>query len=189
MLDLIDIIRFPILIVLVIIVNVFWYEIKNILLVNGYKVSWFSGHFGNLLDFSNLIDNTYDQNEKNRYKLIFRGLIVTILIFIATVVTFAFDFRNISCNRYNNYLNEEISGVIVDKFNDQPNHNYQTLTIESNGEQINNTVLSIHNNGLFDSVNVGDKIAKRRGDSITIIIHPDNSIVEFKVDKRNYCND
>jgi len=189
MVHLFDAVRILVLIVFVVGGNVLWVYIKNILSEKGYKVSWFRGHFDNLFDFSHLIDKTTDQKERRSYKLILRGLIAIIVITLATVVTFIFDLRDISCTTYTEFLTEDISGTVVDKFEDKPNHNYQTLTIEKNGERFNDIVLSLRNCELFDSIRLGDKITKRKGDSVTYILHSDNRTIEFKINKNNYCKD
>ena len=75
MTDLFDAIRILVLIVFVVFGNMLWFYIKNILSEKGYKISWYRGHFGDLFDFSDLIDKTTDDKEKKNYKLILRGLI------------------------------------------------------------------------------------------------------------------
>lgn len=189
MTDLFDALRILVLIIFVVFGNILWFYIKNILSEKGYKVSWYRGHFDNLFDFSHLIDKTVDGKEKRNYQLILRGLISIIVIMIATVGTFIFDLKNIPCNTYNDFITEDISGLVVDKFIDKSNHSNETLTIEKNGERFNDVTLSLRNYGLYDSVRIGDKISKPKGDSVTYIVHADNKTVEFKIDKEKYCRD
>jgi hypothetical protein len=86
-----DVIRFLILLVCALSGNAIWYYIKNILSENGYKISWFRGHFGDLIDFSHLIDKTSDPTTRKNYKLLLRGLIVMLVLFIGTVLSFMAD--------------------------------------------------------------------------------------------------
>ncbi len=62
-----DAFRFLILLVFALAGNIIWHYIKNILSENGYKISWFRGHFGDLIDFSHLIDKTNDPATRKSY--------------------------------------------------------------------------------------------------------------------------
>lgn len=167
--------------------SILWFYIKNILSEKGYKVSWYHGHFDDLNEFSNLIDKTVDQNERKNYKLILRGLIAIIVLSILTALTFLFDLKNFSCDSYKDFLKKEVSGIVVDKFVDKPNHNFQTIVIEKNGKNFNDIDLSIHNSGFFDSVRVGDLIQKIKGDSITYLQRNKIEVIEFRIHKKDYC--
>lgn len=83
-----DVIRFLLLLVFALFGNIMWYYIKNILSENGYKISWYHGHLGDLIDFSHLIDKTNDPVTRKNYQLLLRGLIVILVLFLGTVLSF-----------------------------------------------------------------------------------------------------
>lgn len=186
MTDILDAVRILVIVVFVVFGNIIWYSIKNILSENGYKISWFSGHFGDLIDFSHLIDKTTDIKDKRNYRLLLRGLIIIIILFFATLLSFTIDMKNMPCDRYEDYLKKETSGKIVDKFMDRPNHNFPTLTIELNGETFKDNDLTIEHYNLYDSAKIGDFIRKPKGDSITYI-ERDGRTIKFIKYRKDFC--
>jgi hypothetical protein len=185
--ELFEAVRFLFLIVFALSSGVIYLLIYNILTERGFKTSGFRTHVNNLLDFSDLVKKTQDQNEKRYYKNLIRAFLVIIVLFLGTALTFIIDIKNISCKAYAEFLIIEVSGRVVDKFEDKPNHNYQTLTIERGDEKINDVLLSLRNTGLFDSVRIGDLVRKVKGDSITYLERVGKGTIQFKINKESFC--
>ena len=80
--------------ILVVIINVLWYTIKSILLEKGYRVDYWYGHFKDIPNLKNLINKAENPIEKATYTKMFLGLIITIVIFIATVSIMFINFLN-----------------------------------------------------------------------------------------------
>jgi hypothetical protein len=190
MTDLFEAIRILFLIVFAVFANIVYLLIYNILTEKGIKVTWFRGHISTLLDFSDLANKTENLGDKRYYKNLLRTFIVILILFIGTASTFILDIKYFPCKTYSDFLTIELSGRVINKYEDKPNHNYPTLTIETNeGETTNEIFLSLRNNGLFDSVRIGDFVKKTKGDSMTYLLRSDNRRIEFKINKEDYCRD
>ncbi len=169
--------------------NITGFYIKDILGKNGYVTYWYRGHFKDIFNFFDLIEKTTDENGKRNFKLIVKSHIAILLTFIALAIIFIFgDIKrsNGLCDYYVEFLDKELSGQLVEKFMDKPNHNFQTLTIKTDTQTLNDIDFALRNNGLYDSILIGDKIKKMKGDSITYI-ERNGKTTEFVVHRIEFC--
>jgi len=167
---------------------IIWYSIKNILADNGYKTSQFRGHFNDFFNMSDLIFKTDDPAKKKNYKLLLWSLVFIVIAFIGTALTFIGDPQKMQCRYYNDYIVKEIEGTVTNKYMDAPNHNFPTLTIKTGSEEIKDIDLSHYNHGFYDSVSVGDKIRKLKGDSLAYLT-TNGRTIEFSIRKKDFCED
>lgn len=189
MTGLFDAIMILLLIVFAVFANIIYLLIYNILTEKGFKAPWFRGHVNNLLEFSDLASKTENAGDKRYYKNLLRTYLLFIVLFIGTVAIFLFNSKRNPCETYNDFLAIEVSGEVIDKFEDRPNHNYPTLTLQTKDGRTNDILLSLHNNGLFDSVRAGDFATKTKGDSITYLKRSDNRIIAFMINRTDYCDE
>lgn len=76
----------PILIA-VIVVNFYWYRMKAILKDNGYKVNYWHSHFGDILNFFDLIKIERDPLKKFDYKKIVWTALVAMILFVTMSIS------------------------------------------------------------------------------------------------------
>ena len=69
------------------------------------------------------------------------------------------------CGYQNRFKLVEWNGTVMKKYDDKPNHNYETIEIQNHIESktIQNWV--VFANGNFDRIEVGDSIAKNKGET------------------------
>lgn len=157
---------FPITIVLALGINGLWYWIKFTLKENGYPVSWFWIHFRDIPNVYRLAKRTNEPDKKRKYYSMAIGLTTGIIAF--PIVFFALVPSMIQgdpCEYENRFKLVEWNGTVIKKYNDTPNHNYETIEIQNQSEskKIQNWVAFA--NGNFDRIEVGDSIAKNMGET------------------------
>ena len=84
----IEAVRILLLIIFAVTDLVVYMLILNILTDRGHALAGFRTHVNNLLEFSTLIDVTKDRAEKRHYKFLIRTYIGSLILLIATVLTY-----------------------------------------------------------------------------------------------------
>jgi hypothetical protein len=181
-------IRILFLIAFVVFGNIFYLLIHNILTEKGINVSFFKSHFNHLHDFSLLIKRTENKREQKYFRNILRGFYGVLICFACTAFTFIVDIMDSPCRMYDDLKERAINGVVVRKYINHSHHNMSTLVLDINGELRDQTFLSLHYHGLYDSARIGDFVTKLKGDSIVYLIRGEDSSV-FLVPKQRFCDE
>ncbi|MDE5423324.1 hypothetical protein L3073_13980 [Ancylomarina sp. DW003] len=116
---------------------------------------------------------------KKRIKLYYRIFVVLVGIVFFTYMTRK---ENEKLPEY--YQKEkatEYIGVILSKYVDKNNHNWETIIIKNNCNEIK-TIWNADKSGFFEFVTVGDSISKVSGSYVIRIYRSDNLIKSFKID-------
>jgi hypothetical protein len=180
--------RILLLVIFLVFGNILYLLIHNILTEKGIKVSLFKGHINHLLDFSSLIERTEDKQEQKYFKKILRGFYGVLICFICTALTYIVDLKNSPCRLYEDLKERELDGVVVRMYINHSNHNMSTLVLDVNGDLREETFLTLHYHGLYDSAHIGDVVAKLKGDSIVYLVRGEKSNA-FLVPKQRFCNE
>jgi hypothetical protein len=149
---------------LVIILNILPYLIKSILKRKGYSVSWFRKHLRDILNLWDLFKKTQKASEKLIYFALGTGFPILTIVFIISVVSYMSDFAKVDkCAYEEQFRQTEWNGIVTDKYIDHPNHAFETIEIENDGQnkKIQNWIL--FQNGNFAKIEIGDSIVKKRG--------------------------
>lgn len=157
---------FPIMMILVLGLNGLWYWIKFTLKENGYPVSWFWSHFRDIPNMYKLAKSTDEPKKKRKYYSMAIGLTAGIIAFPIVFFTVVPSMmQGDPCEYENRFKQVEWNGTVMKKYNDTPNHNYETIEIQNPSElkKIQNWV--VFSNGNFDRIEVGDSIAKNKGET------------------------
>ena len=173
---------FPIIMILVIGLNGLSYWIKFTLKQNGYEVSWFWNHLRDIPNMWRLAKNTENPTLRKRYYLMTLGLPIGSIIFIATFFLIVLSPMQSDPCEYARYFQQTgWNGIVVNKYRDTPNHNYQTIEIQNgnNVEKIQNWVL--FQNGNYEIIEKGDSISKRQGETF-VRLYKNGKETELKVD-------
>jgi hypothetical protein len=186
MTDLLDALRILFLIVFVVFGNIIYLLIYNILTEKGQKMSGFKFQINNLLDFSDLIAKTDNAKEKRYFRILLRSFVVLLILFIGTGLTFFLDLKNMNCRDYENYLKRETQGQVTNKFIDTLHRRAPILTIQYDQKTFNNTDFSFGDFNFYDSIEIGDKIKKLRGDSIFYVTRGDRELRLIK-SRKDFC--
>jgi len=188
---------FPVIMTIVVVgVNAIWYWMKYILQQNGYKVSWFWGHFSDFPNMRNLIKKTEDPTLKRKYRLVLlsipTGIVMSILVFIVVVPT-QFSMLDEKMDEYANtfpYYKTEITieGKVEEVILDGPRSGGGCeLMVNSEGY-----TLGWAENGLYQPkdieyfIQVDDSIYKSNTDEI--LIFRDGKEYQFIISKRLNIN-
>jgi hypothetical protein len=184
--DVSDALRMLLLIILSLGGIIIWYFIKNVLSENGYKTSEFRNHFSDIINVIDLINKTNDHAKKRSYKMLFWSLVIMLLAFIGTALTFIGNSQKIQCKFFEDYVSREFDGMVTEKYLDKSNHSYPTLMIVTKVDTIKDVELSNFNIGLYDSIAIGDIVRKTQGDSVAYLTRKDKTI-EFLAKKNYFC--
>lgn len=156
---------FPIIIILVIGLNGLWYWIKFTLKTNGYPVSWFWNHFTDIPNIYKLAKRTEHPIKKRKYYSMAIGITFCLIAFPIAFFTVAPSMlTEDNCVYENRFRQTEWNGIVIRKYNDTPNHNYETIEIKNQlkTDKIQDWV--VFSNGNFDRIKIGDSIAKNVGE-------------------------
>lgn len=116
---------------------------------------------------------------KNKSLIIIIAVIVFILCIIIAKADWSFLFRNVHCSEKETMNNYEFTGVILEKFNDYENHNYNTIIINDIEKSKKLKLYFINEkSGFYGLVNIRDTLIKKRN-SLVIIDASQNR--EFKL--------
>jgi len=169
-------------IVLVIILNLLVYLIKFILKKKGYPVSWFNMHLRDITNLWKLISKTKNASEKLIYFVLGTGFPILTIVFITSAISHMHDFAKVDWCKYEEQFRQtEWSGIVTNKYIDKPNHAYETIEIENDGQnqKIQNRVL--FQNGNFAQIEIGDSIVKKQG-LVNVKLYKDEAELELIVD-------
>ena len=86
-----------------------------------------------------------------------------------------------SCNRYynNKILNIDIKGVIKEKYIDKIRH-YEDMVILFRGDKVDLYYWEQADNILYDYIQIGDSIVKRKGEYSLFVYKKNGKVKEFK---------
>ncbi|WP_115121940.1 hypothetical protein [Marinirhabdus gelatinilytica] len=83
------------------------------------------------------------------------------------------------------YKEYTYSGLVTNKFIDSKQHNYQTVIIQ-NGEEKDILLLDFETSGLFDFIEVGDSIFKKKSSLKLRLIRSElDTIIEMQIFDKN----
>lgn len=173
---------FSIMMVLVLGLNGLWYWIKYTLKENGYPVSWFWSHFRDIPNMYRLANQTVEPKRRRQYYSMAIALTAGIIAFPVTFFTVVPSMMiGDPCEFESIFRQEEWHGIVTKKYNDAPNHNYETIELqnETGSKKIQNWV--VFKNGNFDRIDVGDSIAKNKGET-NVILYKNNYQYRLPVD-------
>ncbi|MBO0323048.1 hypothetical protein J0X14_12135 [Muricauda sp. CAU 1633] len=170
-------------VILAIVLNGLIFIIYLILKNNGEKGRLFSGAvFTNPIKLFRLAKRTENNGIKFIYfSLVFAIPILTVL-FVFSAFTQMSEFINHDECEYQEYFrNREWNGKIVDKYLDEENHLYQTISIKNDSGiyKIQDGILSDYNN--YELIEIGDSISKTKGE-LTAKLYKPNKKTELKSD-------
>jgi hypothetical protein len=172
----------PIMFILVIGLNALSYWIKFTLKQNGYEVSWFWNHMRDIPNIWKLAKNTDNPCLRTRYFLMASGLPIGTVIFIASFfIIVPSSMQSDPCEYAKYFKQTEWKGIVIEKYRDTPNHDYQTIEVknESMIEKIQNWVL--FQNGNYELIEIGDSISKRKDEKFVRLYKSGNERI-LKVD-------
>ena len=85
------------------------------------------------------------------------------------------------CVYENRFRQTEWNGIVIKKYNDTPNHNYETLEIKNQLKTDKIQEWVVFSNGNFDRIEIGDSIAKNVGE-ITVHLFKNGQEQKLLVD-------
>ncbi len=169
---------FPILIILVIVTNGLWIWSKIILKRNGMPVNWFWNHNKDIANLWRLAKKTENINSKRKYYLIALSLPIGIII------AFTFFFIQVPkamigdpCEYEERFRNRKWNGIVIKKYKDSSNHNYETIEINSGSESELIRELTLFSETNFAKINIGDSISKEKGDLFATLFMENEEII------------
>jgi hypothetical protein len=169
-------------IVLVIILNLLAYLIKFILKKKGYPVNWFSKHLRDIPNLWRLFGKTKKASQKLIYFVLGTGFPILTIVFIILAISHMKNFAEVDlCEYEEQFRQTEWNGIVTNKYIDKPNHAYETIEIENDGQiqKIQNWVL--FQNGNFTQIEIGDSIVKKQG-LVNVKLFKDEEELELIVD-------
>ncbi len=161
--------------------NIISYDIKQILKNEGHKVSFFFGHFSDILKFIELIQNTEEGGKKLKYKRKLRTLIVVLVSFIisATVLfTYLISMdknmpmliNEVECQEFKEYKRDSWKGIVIDKYINEPSDSTKTIVLEHKGVQQKLFGFIFYNNyDLYEKIEIGDSLIKENNEDFSIL--------------------
>ncbi len=172
----------PLILILVLGLNGLWYWIKITLKANGYPVSWFWSHFQDIPNMYRLAKQTIEPNKKRKYYSMAIGMTLGIVAFPIVFFTVVPSImKGDPCEYENRFRQVEWNGTVIKKYNDKPNHNYETIEIENQTESKKIQNWGVFANGNFDRISVGDSIAKNKGET-NVDLYKNGQKFELSVD-------
>lgn len=173
------------LIFLVIVVNLLWFWLKNDLLDKGYETHLFKGHFSDLSKAAEVIKNTDHPKTKRTYRSVLYSIIATLILMPAIFFMNVPTMESHRCERFNDYLEHEVSGIIASKFINSSNHNMRTLNM-NNGSRETQSLIFIAE--LYDYLQENDSINKVSG-STEFSVYRKGTKRTFKAERSFWCKD
>ena len=173
---------FPIFIILAFGLNGLWYWMKLTLKANGYHVSWFWNHSSDIPNMYRLAKRTEEPIKKRKYYSMAIGMTVGApLILISFFIIGTSIMEGDPCVYENRFRQTEWNGIVIKKYNDTPNHNYETLEIKNQLKTDKIQEWVVFSNGNFDRIEIGDSIAKNVGE-ITVHLFKNGQEQKLLVD-------
>lgn len=115
-----------------------------------------------------------------------------LVVFLSTkyhrdVLSLSFDPKNMAiCNAKARALKEGFRGIVIDKFNDSINHNYETIKMRNLDSVFCSNIFVLDNSDAFQIIEIGDSIIKKYNDLSLIVFKKSNKItfeLEFDCEK------
>ena len=170
-------------VILAIVLNGLIFIIYLILKINGEKGRIFSGAiFSNPIKLFQLAKRTENKGIKFSYfSLVFAIPIITILFIFSAYSEMSQYINRDECEYQEYFRNRQWNGKIVDKYLDNENHAYKTISIENDNGiyKIQDGILSELNN--YELLEIGDSISKIKGELIAHLYKLDGE-TELKSD-------
>lgn len=109
-----------------------------------------------------------------------KNLVTLISIFLVPIVFFwlrnlgVFNLeetlRKKRCIHQTEAMKASFRGEIVNLYEDKKNHNIRTLVLkDTTGQMIVSTILAVEGSGLYERLNIGDRIIKESGQLVMIV--------------------
>ncbi|MEO7992660.1 MAG: hypothetical protein ABI663_24120 [Chryseolinea sp.] len=73
------------------------------------------------------------------------------------------------CEIYNDYLNHEVYGRLEEKYIDMEDHARKKLVLRLYEEKIIEVEAPYIVDGLYDTLKIGDELAKKKGSTLTVV--------------------
>ena len=106
---------------------------------------------------------------KKKFLLITIAVIVFILCIMIAKANWSILFRNVHCSEKETMNNYEFNGVILEKFNDYENHNYNAIMVNDLKKNKKLKLYFINEKSDFYSlVNLRDTLVKKRNSLVII---------------------
>ena len=150
---------------------------------NGIKASIVNGAlFANPIKLLQLAKSTENKGEKITY---FGLVILMPILFVSfaysAINQITFSTHGIKCEYQEYFKNREWHGKIVDKYLDEENYNFRTISVQNDNKthKIQGQILSEFNN--FERIQIGDSVAKKKGE-IKLHLFKSDEEIELKMD-------
>jgi hypothetical protein len=122
-----------------------------------------------------------------------KHIITTILVVLTPILFFwlrdigVFDLdetkRKKRCEHQKDAMKESLHGKIINKYEDEKNHNIRTIVInDTTGKVIISTILAVEGSGLYERLKIGDKVIKKPGQLVMIVesaSHTDSVMLDY----------
>jgi hypothetical protein len=172
---------------LALVLNALWYWIKIILKKRGYQVNWFWGHFRDIFNIFHLASKTENKSEKTKFYLLGASIPAGIIVF--ATIFFSMTSSQISgleCELYQQLLEKEWSGVVVDKYLDSKNHRSKTIVLKSRNTIETITDFAVDRNYNYEKISFGDSLIKNKGTD-TVLLYTHGQLITLHIDSYR-CN-
>jgi len=110
-----------------------------------------------------------------------------LVIFLSTeyfrnILSLSFDPKNAAiCNAKERALKEKFCGVVIDKFNDSINHNYETIKLRHLDSVYSSIIFVLDNSDAFQIIEIGDSVIKKSND-LSLIIFKESNILTIELE-------
>ena len=104
------------------------------------------------------------------------------LIIIIILVFHQCRIKDHKCYAQSYGLAENFSGVVLDKFADSTNHNFDAIIIRNNEKDIKSYLFDGDITSLYETIQIGDSLVKKEGD-LSLMVYRNKS---FQIKKLDY---